>query len=218
MRDGHGQELEPHLDINCTVPGRRRRATLILYVHPRWQPEWGGRLELFLDPAQRAVKTISPKPNRAVLLASNEDSWHGVSPIDLPPAARVVGRRSLILNFYGPGRSPRRFNTWMPGPAPEALLAGAPLTPDDWAAVRRLHARRVERLRELRTLEFAAVPDVHQAPLPAPPPSHREGFLPTAAAARQARKSLDALDTELRRLYRLEYAYRLKLERPVVSR
>lgn len=218
FRDGHGQELEPHLDVNCTMTGLRRRATLILYVHPLWQRRWGGALELFSDPSLPAAKEIEPAPNRAVLLASHESSWHGVSAIDLPPAARAVGRRALIVNFYGPGRSPRRLTTWMPRPAPARLRGGADLTPEDWTTVRRLFARRLERLRELRVLELAAAPESRPQPLPEPPAPLQAGRAPSAAATREARAALDALDAELRRLYRLEYAYRLRLDRRGAAR
>ena len=143
FRDAHGSVLEPHLDVNCTVAGRRRRATLILYLHPRWERAWGGRLELYADPARSPARAIEPAPNRAVLLASNERSWHGIERIELPPSARALGRRALIVNFYGVARAPRHLNTFVP----------------------RDPARRREALRELRALELAARP---RAPRPLP--------------------------------------------------
>jgi hypothetical protein len=213
FRDGHGQELEPHLDVNCTVAGRRRRATLILYLNPEWRAEWGGLLELFADPARPARRTILASPNRAVLLDSNSRSWHGISPIRLPPAARAAGRRALIVNFYGPGTAPRRFNTWMPRPATAQLRAGRILTAEDVAAVRRLHGRRLELLRELRVLELSVEPDARPAPSLDLPAGLVPGRALGAADARECLRALAALDGELRRLYRVEHSYRLRLER-----
>lgn len=210
FRDGRGPGLDPHLDMNCTVPGRRRRATLILYVHPRWRPEWGGRLELFGDPGRPAEASVAPEPNRAVLLDSGEGTWHGVSPIVLPPEARATGRLALILNFYARGRAPRRLNVWMPRPGPAALRDGRALSPADRARLRDAYLRRLERLRPLRALELAAAPRARQAALPGLPASHAWRRSPREAC-RRARAALTALDGELRRLYRREYSYRSSL-------
>lgn len=142
FRDAHGSGLDPHLDVNCTVAGRRRVAALVVYLNERWDAAWGGELELYADPERSASASHLPLPRRAALLDTRDGSWHGVARVDLPPARRVLARRAWIVNFYGAGRERPRFNTWLP----------------------REPARRLELLRELRGLELAAAPGRPRAP------------------------------------------------------
>jgi len=97
--DECGMELAPHIDVNCTVPGRRRAATLLLYLNARWRPDWGGMLELSRGSGTPAKKEIPPSFNRCVLMASHENSWHGYRAIRTPPGG-PRGRWVLISNYY----------------------------------------------------------------------------------------------------------------------
>lgn len=53
---GTGAGYQRHLD---SFPGSdNRRMTAIVYLNPSWQPEHGGRLELFVEPAQHVDPTL----------------------------------------------------------------------------------------------------------------------------------------------------------------
>ncbi len=209
FQDFHGPGWEPHLDANCTVPGHRRRLTLLLYLNREWRPEWGGELELYADARGFKPKKIAPLFNRAVLLACHDRAWHGVAPISLPVARRREGRRALIVNFYGAERrddAPMHYNRWLPRPLPKDLREGGRLTPREAAAAERSLDRRADILRELRSLESA----VHGGAVPAAPARPR--LLPgrplSSAQARELRLLAARSDREIRRLYSLEYRYR----------
>ena len=163
FQDSQGMELDPHVDVNCTVPGHRRRLTLILYLNRRWRPEWGGALELYPDPARPARRKILPVFNRCVVLASHERAWHAFTKIRLPPARRATGRRALIVNLYGKIAVARdaapHYNTWMPRPLPKHIEVGRKLTPRDMTELRGLLDRRDGLLREFSALTPARRPD-----------------------------------------------------------
>lgn len=212
IQDGHAAQLEPHLDVNCTVPALRRRATLILYLNERWREDWGGALELFAAKDQPPRRRLLPLPGRAVLLQSGPRAWHGVEPIALPPARRSFGRRALIVNFYAPGRERPHFQMWTPRPLSVSLRPGKSLSPEESAVLRGALERRLELLRELRALELAAgarPARAASAGLPA-------GALAGAPLSSREVSSLEGLfaglDRELARLYRREHSHRRALE------
>ncbi|MDB5312649.1 MAG: putative proline hydroxylase [Gemmataceae bacterium] len=85
-----GGVLAVHLDYDRhpLVPGRRRALNLIAFLHPEWEPAWGGALVL-CDPMGQAVKRIEPVPGRLAAFEVGDLSYHGVEPVT-GPAERVT--------------------------------------------------------------------------------------------------------------------------------
>jgi Rps23 Pro-64 3,4-dihydroxylase Tpa1-like proline 4-hydroxylase len=81
---GKGGKLNVHLDYDIHPKMKfQRKLNLIVYLNKKWNPEWGGGLELWShDPETNApkelVKTVENKFNRAVLFDTTQNSWHGL--------------------------------------------------------------------------------------------------------------------------------------------
>ncbi|WAH56946.1 2OG-Fe(II) oxygenase [Pseudomonas silvicola] len=96
----HSDFLNPHIDNSHD--GTRnlyRRLNLLYYVSPDWVLENGGNFELW-DPAVKQQKTIVSQFNRLVVMETNKDSWHSVSPV------RADTPRCCVSNYYFSAQSP----------------------------------------------------------------------------------------------------------------
>lgn len=165
----HGQELDAHVDFNYHPTAQlHRRLNLIVFLNPEWQEEWGGALELhvnpWLPPEEDAVRTIVPIANRCVIFETTENSWHGFKRIDLPADKRQLSRRSIAVYYYTKSRpekelAPSHATVYVPRPLPAEFRAGHTLSEEDVAAVRGLIARRDGQIRFLyeREKEFSGV-------------------------------------------------------------
>lgn len=117
-----GSWLQIHGDYEShpLLPGMERRLNLIAFLHPEWNPGWGGQL-LLCDGNGRAVVEFDPAPGRLVAFECGPASFHGVrqtrptAPPRLsaavyflaptrPAAART--RAMFLPNRSGPGKPP----------------------------------------------------------------------------------------------------------------
>lgn len=139
-----GASLDPHIDFNFhPVEGWHRRLNLIVYLNPGWQPDWGGALALYRDPASdpTPAHAYAPLFNRCVVFETNEHSWHGFDRIALPPEHAGTSRRSLAFYFYtraekNAGPETAHSTVYVTRPLPAHLHAGHVLTDDDMAQLR----------------------------------------------------------------------------------
>ncbi len=92
--------LNPHID-NSHNNNRKyyRRLNLLYYTTPDWKPEYGGNLELWDKKVNQSI-TIPSLFNNLVIMETNRDSWHSVSPI------KYDGYRCCISNYYFSKQSP----------------------------------------------------------------------------------------------------------------
>jgi hypothetical protein len=94
-----GGHLGIHADFNWHEELRaHRRLNLLIYLNPRWEPEWGGALELWDRDGSRRVRSIAPTFNRAVLFATRSDTFHGHPQPWAAPAG--IHRRSIAMYYY----------------------------------------------------------------------------------------------------------------------
>jgi hypothetical protein len=109
----------------------QRRVNLLLYLNPRWDPEWGGELELWSTDMARCERTIAPVGNRVVLFSTGEDAYHGhPEPLRCPPG---VARQSMALYYFTEERAPQvRSTTYRPRPA-DGLASSAAIYLDTQA-------------------------------------------------------------------------------------
>lgn len=86
--------LNPHIDNSHDANRERyRRLNLLFYVTPDWKLENGGNFELWDD--QRVMpKTLVSQFNRLLVMETNKDSWHSVSPV------KTDGPRCCVSNYY----------------------------------------------------------------------------------------------------------------------
>ncbi len=153
-----GQELDPHVDFNYHPRTKlHRRLNLILFLNPEWREEWGGSLELHLNPwlppAENRVKTVIPVANRCVLFETSEHSWHGFSRIETPEG-RGITRRSIAVYFYTRERPleetvPGHSTVYVQRPLPGHITAGYTLREQDMESIHTLLERRDQQIKFL---------------------------------------------------------------------
>ena len=89
------QFLKPHLDNSHDKDRDKWRVlNLLYYTTPDWKKEFGGNLEVWPDGLKGNPITIVSKFNRLVVMGTDKDSWHSVSPIT------VDKRRNCVSNYY----------------------------------------------------------------------------------------------------------------------
>jgi Rps23 Pro-64 3,4-dihydroxylase Tpa1-like proline 4-hydroxylase len=153
-----GQELDPHVDFNFHPKTKlHRRLNLILFLNPEWREEWGGSLELHLNPwlppAENRVQTVAPVANRCVLFETSEHSWHGFSRIAIPEGSGL-SRRSIAVYFYTRDRpveetAPDHSTVYVQRPLPGHITAGYTLREQDIGSIRNLLERRDQQIKFL---------------------------------------------------------------------
>lgn len=85
-----GSFLQTHVDyeVHPVLAGKERRLNFILFMHDRWEKEWGGEL-LLCDSSGEAVVEIEPQPGRLAVFECGPASFHGVRVIKHPEAIRL---------------------------------------------------------------------------------------------------------------------------------
>ncbi|PYT30102.1 MAG: hypothetical protein DMG58_15060 [Acidobacteria bacterium] len=164
-----GQDLDPHVDFNYHPTTQlHRRLNLIVFLNPEWRAEWGGNLELhvnpWLPPEEDSVKAIVPLANRCVIFETSESSWHGFKRIQLPEDKKHLTRRSIAVYYYTSQRpaeeiAPHHSTVYVQRPLPENIRAGYTLRDEDVQAVQSLLVRRDTQIRYLyeREKEFSEI-------------------------------------------------------------
>lgn len=64
------------------------------YTTPNWKKEFGGNLEVWPKGLRENPTTIVSKFNRLVVMGTDINSWHSVSPVV------VDNRRNCVSNYY----------------------------------------------------------------------------------------------------------------------
>lgn len=89
------QFLKPHLDNSHDQKRDKWRVlNLLYYTTPNWKKEFGGNLEVWPKGLRENPTTIVSKFNRLVVMGTEINSWHSVSPVV------VDNRRNCVSNYY----------------------------------------------------------------------------------------------------------------------
>ena len=93
--------LDVHVDFNMLkLDGQAplyRRLNLLLYLNPRWETAWGGRLELWDQSVTECCHAFEPVLNRCVVFETSERSFHAAAPVKCPPG---IARKSFAVYYY----------------------------------------------------------------------------------------------------------------------
>ncbi len=94
---GNGSFLNVHID-NSSHPTRSwyRRANLIIYLNPNWNPSKGGQIEFWNDEMTKC-DAVLPVFNRAVIFTVSPRSWHGYGRVITPDGDT---RKSINLYYF----------------------------------------------------------------------------------------------------------------------
>jgi len=102
---GRGGKLGIHADFRINDQLHlHRRLNVIVYLNERWQPEWGGALELWDREMKEKRREVMPVFNRCVIFATTATAFHGVPHVRCP-AGR--SRKSLALYYFEDEGQPR---------------------------------------------------------------------------------------------------------------
>jgi hypothetical protein len=84
-RGGEGSFLDMHTDFNLHPRNRRwiRELNILLYLNKKWQPEYGGTLDL-RHAHTGETASIEPIFNRLVVMLTKDFTLHGYKPINFP--------------------------------------------------------------------------------------------------------------------------------------
>ncbi len=89
------QFLKPHLDNSHDQKRDKWRVlNLLYYTTTNWKKEFGGNLEVWPKGLRENPTTIVSKFNRLVVMGTEINSWHSVSPVV------VDNRRNCVSNYY----------------------------------------------------------------------------------------------------------------------
>ncbi len=89
------QFLKPHLDNSHDQKRDKWRVlNLLYYTTPDWKKEFGGNLEVWPKGLKGNPTTIVSKFNRLVVMGTDINAWHSVSPVV------VENRRNCVSNYY----------------------------------------------------------------------------------------------------------------------
>jgi hypothetical protein len=95
---GPGGRLDVHIDFNYMEDRKlHRRLNLLLYLNPKWEPEWGGDIQLWDVEVKRCEASFAPTFNRCVIFETNEISNHGVVPVS---SSASIPRKSFAAYYY----------------------------------------------------------------------------------------------------------------------
>jgi len=98
-----GGLLKIHVDFNKHPKlDLDRRLNLLIYLNEDWKDEWGGALRLFDSYMDKAIQTVYPRFNTAVLFTTTSYTFHGhPDPLTCPEDR---SRRSLAYYYFSTGR------------------------------------------------------------------------------------------------------------------
>lgn len=179
-----GQGMDVHIDFNLhRTTGYHRRLNLIVYLCEEWDPAWGGNIRLHKNPWERETdyyREYPPFANHAVLFETNEYSWHGFDNIRLPADKKHLSRKSLTVYYYTRRRpreevAPKHGTIYVQKGLPDAVKPGEVLTPEAYAELKQLVARRDNFMRGLYKRESNLLVRVENL-------KHRVARLESAAA------------------------------------
>jgi len=147
----NGSFVDVHLDLNMN-PGQniQRHVNLLIYLNQNWKEEYGGALEVWDKDVKVCHDKVYPYHNTALIMITNDESYHGYSKISIPEDER---RKSVYCYYYTPIQSDNftyrdsRFKA-----RPEEGMLKKMVT--DLKETAKINIKRVLRLGGVKSLDF----------------------------------------------------------------
>lgn len=90
--------LKPHLDSDHHPSTKwTRELSAVLFLSEKWEPQWGGQLQLWDAGAKQVRRSIEPCFNRLVIFRCRGEAWHSVAPVRCPEGD---SRKTLALFWW----------------------------------------------------------------------------------------------------------------------
>lgn len=104
-----GGWLQVHLDFarNPSAPNKERRLSLVVFLHPEWEPHWGGQL-LLCDATGKPVTEIEPVPGRLVAWEASDLAYHGVRRTKSPVCSPRIAATMYLMSSARPEATRQR--------------------------------------------------------------------------------------------------------------
>lgn len=127
---------------------------MIVYLNQKWEKDWGGQIQFHQDPRSLTDEVVSIEPifNRAVIFETNNHSWHGFPPINLPEAQQHISRKSFALYYYTQSRTATiepHSTIYVERPLVDKFKQGRLLSDDDVTELHKVIGRRDQHLKRL---------------------------------------------------------------------
>ena len=110
-----GNSLKLHTDFNWNDELKLNRTlSMIQYINPEWNPDWGGALEFWDFDKTKCVAKVQPRPNRLLLWNYDERLIHGYpDPLQCPEDQHRLNMRMFYYTSNGtPVSPPHRSLYW----------------------------------------------------------------------------------------------------------
>lgn len=110
-----GQSLKLHTDFNWNDElALNRCLSLILYINPEWQTDWGGNLDFYDFDYKTKKQSVAPLPNRLIIWDYDERLLHGYpDPLNCPDdQERTTMRIFYYQSNSTPNTQPHRSLYW----------------------------------------------------------------------------------------------------------
>ena len=91
-------KLDVHIDFNYIEDRQlHRRTNILIYFNKDWEEGWGGNVEIWDKDVKKCHGSFSPIFNRAVMFATSNISFHGVTAVNCPEG---ISRKSFAGYYY----------------------------------------------------------------------------------------------------------------------
>lgn len=112
---GDGSHLDTHVDFNIHPKHKNwlRVLNILLYLNKDWPAEYGGDLLLRTNPEDEPL-AIAPLFNRAVMMLTSDNTYHGYRKMSLPPGVTRKSIAGYAYELIEEGSLKARTTSWAP--------------------------------------------------------------------------------------------------------
>jgi hypothetical protein len=112
---GDGSFLDMHVDFNLHPQHKTwlRTLNILIYFNKDWKDDYGGHL-LVRNAPSAPTRSIAPLFNRAVIMLTDNRTYHGYRKMSLPPGVTRKSVATYAYQLVGEGEVDFRTTGWAP--------------------------------------------------------------------------------------------------------